>query len=124
MIFLKKNGHKVELKKGDILWVKSFFFFKHPILYIGDCLFIDNQPNRGVNYADFSREVKNRVIENITRLDISESEIERVIIKAKKLIGKPYQYRFYNCEHFINEIFGVTETTQVENILKIIDNIA
>lgn len=123
MILKTKKGQKYELQKADIIWVESHIFFTHPILYIGDGQFIDNQPSRGVNYADFQNEIKHRNIISVTRISQTETEQKRIVNNAKKLIGKPYKYRLYNCEHFINEVFEVQETTQLENLLKLLDTI-
>lgn len=123
MILKNKKGQKYQLQKADIIWVQSHIFFTHPILYIGDGKFIDNQPSRGVNYADFETEIKHRNIISVTRINENKTEQNRIVSNAKKLIGKPYKYRLYNCEHFINEIFEVQEITQLEGIFKLLDTI-
>lgn len=113
------NG--IPLEPLDIIIVQCWGIFQHPIIYLGNNQFIDNTLERGVSMVSFD-ELRFRNVINVARMPHEPQKTEKRINKALSLIGKPYSFLNYNCEHFLFDVFDKNvPTTQLNKIIEIID---
>lgn len=112
------------LKPGDIIVTpKSLFnLIQHHAVYLGydnfgNHFISENVIGKGVvltRVQDFFKE--NVVITRIEKFEGSYFEREKVVRRALKNLGRPYDLINYNCEHFTNEtIYSKPNSPQVMN---------
>ncbi|MEQ8574479.1 MAG: lecithin retinol acyltransferase family protein, partial [Fulvivirga sp.] len=81
-------------------------------LYIGNEQIIDNHPERGVSIISLKSFLNGRKLERIVRYQGDSNSRNHVIRKAQSMLGVSYHLTKFNCEHFVNEVWGAGRKSQ------------
>lgn len=103
------------LERGDII-IMGFGILpiEHIAIYDGKGIY-ENRIGKNVvyvTYDDFIARYQFWDIKETYKITASEEELEKIFSKAKKLLGKKYDVLNYNCEHFIDDIFGKPQRSE------------
>ncbi|MFY0608523.1 MAG: lecithin retinol acyltransferase family protein [Cyclobacteriaceae bacterium] len=107
------------LQPGDVLVrnKSAIGVIDHFGLYVGNGNVIDNHPERGVSQISLSSFLNGRSLEKIQAFTGNWHSRQQVLNRAFALIGRPYHLTRFNCEHFVNEVWGAgRKSKQVENV--------
>lgn len=102
------------LKEGDVIVRNKSVFgiIDHYGLYVGNGIVIDNHPTRGVREIDLSVFLNGRNFQRIKHFGGNRYDRKGVIDAAYSMYGKPYHLTKFNCEHFVNEVWGMGRKSQ------------
>jgi uncharacterized protein YycO len=87
-------------------------FIDHYGLYVGNGSIIDNHPDIGVSAISLNSFLSGRKLERIARFQGNLYSRNLVVRKAQSMLGLNYHLTKFNCEHFVNEAWGVGRKSQ------------
>lgn len=99
---------------GDVLVrnKSTFGIIDHYGLYVGYGKVIDNHPERGVCLISVESFLSGRKLVRIARFEGNPNERNQVVQRANSMLGLNYHLTDFNCEHFVNEVWGAGRSSQ------------
>ena len=108
------------LKIGDrLIRTKGNTIIQHHVIYMGYWegvyLIAENQNGFGVQYITLNQFLSEGTLIKVKYNHFDENAQVNIIDRVNQRIGKAYDLRKYNCEHFVNDVLnGVVESKQVQ----------
>lgn len=95
------------------------FLTRHHAIYMGlrgeGHVVAENQFGHGVRYMNLESFLASGELIRIDYNYYSQSDQVQITNKVNQRLGKRYNFIFYNCEHFVNEVLiGIASSRQVQ----------